>query len=331
MLNLTPQLMAVGFLVSFAVADDGSDAPRHSIRWFKNFGEARLASAKEKKPLLIDFEAEWCGFCKKLDRETYADEKVIRFVRDNFIAVKVDTDKHPELKSQFKVNGLPTILFLAPGGEETHRIVGFRPPTPFLKEARESAKSSSALVELKEAADKAPSDIAAQRAYTRALLAAGNAETAVEILAAALEKCPDDVPEKATLLLDLGDARRVSGKAKQAAEIYGKVLALKPEKAGASRRKALLALANVTLALRDHAAAIAALDEFLGSEFFESRPLAPSAQQEQLEALFLRGYAYAVLKDAGKALADLKTAAKVDPDGHWGMRASFIIATVEVP
>ncbi len=41
----------------------------------------------------------------------------------------------------------------------------------------------------------------------------------------------------------------------------------------------------------------------------------------QLEVLFLHGYAHAVLKDAGGALAGLRRAVEADPEGYWGSRA----------
>lgn len=72
-------------------------------------------------PTVVDFYAVWCGPCKMIAplvedlKGEYADKV-------NF--VKVDVDQEPGLAAQYGINAMPTFLFLAPGGEETGRIVG---------------------------------------------------------------------------------------------------------------------------------------------------------------------------------------------------------------
>lgn len=73
-------------------------------------------------PAIVDFSAEWCGWCKKLepilaDLEKEYDGK-IRFLR-------VDTDRSPDLAREFGVQGLPTMV-LFKDGKPFDRVEGYR-------------------------------------------------------------------------------------------------------------------------------------------------------------------------------------------------------------
>ena len=93
------------------------------IVWLDDLAKAHARALELQRPLLIDFEAGGCGWCKKLDRETYADGDVIRFVNEHCVPVKLAVDKsvkHKEFSTAFAVTGLPTMLFLRarPHGDE---------------------------------------------------------------------------------------------------------------------------------------------------------------------------------------------------------------------
>lgn len=73
--------------------------------------------------LLLDVYATWCGPCKMLApilSEIASEEK------DNIRIIKMDSDKYPDLASELKVGGLPT-LFLFQGGNEVDRLEGAPP------------------------------------------------------------------------------------------------------------------------------------------------------------------------------------------------------------
>ncbi|HVR73653.1 MAG TPA: thioredoxin family protein [Planctomycetota bacterium] len=329
---------------------DARPASAHAIPWAKSFAEAREAAAREGKPLLVDFEAEWCGYCKKLDRETFMDERVIRLVRERFVAVKVDVDREPDLPKKFEVSNLPTILCLSAGGDVLQRIEGFRPPERFLAEIGKSAESSSSFEKLKTLAAESPADPGAQRAYARALVGAKNLEGAVKVLRAALETSKEGTA-RAGILLDLGDTFRSAGKNADARKVYEEVIALEGAAPQETRRKAFVPLAHVLLRLEEPTAAVETLDRALRevepAEAIESRtpvkdppepPGSPEALAaagrrdaalDRIEALFLRAYAHSIRKDAEKAIADLRATKEADPEGPWGLEAERILDVIE--
>ena len=59
-----------------------------------NYFESGFVKAKrEGKILLVDVYTDWCGYCKKMDRETYTDAKIIEKLNKDFVMVKLNPEK----------------------------------------------------------------------------------------------------------------------------------------------------------------------------------------------------------------------------------------------
>jgi len=88
--------------------------------------EAKLAG----KPIVIDFWASWCVYCKKLDKLVWKDPAVAAESR-RFVTLKVDATapddaEMEKIKEEFKVPGLPRVVFIDSRGEVLHgQSVGF--------------------------------------------------------------------------------------------------------------------------------------------------------------------------------------------------------------
>lgn len=110
--------------------------PPKPLSWEHSEELARAKAAQEKKPLLVDFTATWCGACQELSKETFADPRVQEKM-SNYVVVKVDAtnDEDPQIdrvKDKYKVVGLPTVVIFDSNGQERKRFNEFVPPEPFL-------------------------------------------------------------------------------------------------------------------------------------------------------------------------------------------------------
>lgn len=61
------------------------------IQW-KTWAELEKAIAQEPKPVFIYFNAEWCAYCKKLDREVFTKTAIIKKINSDYYALKMDVE-----------------------------------------------------------------------------------------------------------------------------------------------------------------------------------------------------------------------------------------------
>jgi thiol:disulfide interchange protein DsbD len=108
------------------------------IDWVQLENASMETLKKEKRPILIDFYADWCAACRELDRKTFADKRVAE-KSEAFTMVRVDCTSPDKictaLTERLKVSGLPTLVFMGAEGEERRglRAVGFLGPDEMLK------------------------------------------------------------------------------------------------------------------------------------------------------------------------------------------------------
>jgi thiol:disulfide interchange protein DsbD len=113
--------------------------PGEGVKWTP-YSEKVLDQAKESgKPIIIDLYADWCPGCRHMDRITFHEPSIIEAAAKDFVMIRVDFSRRGDRESEtlahsYDVLGIPTVIFLKPGGEERVdlRVTEVMPPDEFL-------------------------------------------------------------------------------------------------------------------------------------------------------------------------------------------------------
>lgn len=102
--------------------------PVASIRWIEDPSEALAAAAQSGKPIMAYVTSTNCGYCRKMEKETWSEPAIGRLVGQNFIPLKLLADDHPEAVAALKVRAFPTTVLITPQGKAFAGKPGFMEP-----------------------------------------------------------------------------------------------------------------------------------------------------------------------------------------------------------
>ncbi|MDN3618640.1 DUF255 domain-containing protein [Polaribacter undariae] len=119
---------------------------QENVKWL-SFEEALELNKEKPKPILVDIYTDWCGYCKKMDLNTYSNKTIGDYINKNFYAVKLDGEGKEDIvfndhTFKFQKEGrrgyhqlaaslmdgqlsYPTTLFLSEEVELLDRIPGY--------------------------------------------------------------------------------------------------------------------------------------------------------------------------------------------------------------
>lgn len=143
-------LLAVGLIALLSTSDSSSGSVASEVKavTWHGFDEGVALARRENKKILIDVYTDWCGWCKKMDKEVYIDEKVGQVIASNFIAVKLDAESQKgasfggtlmneaSVASALGATGYPTTVFLDSESKPITKIAGYMEPTEFVNVIR---------------------------------------------------------------------------------------------------------------------------------------------------------------------------------------------------
>ena len=110
--------------------------------WLNDFKKAQREATATKKFLLLDFTgSDWCGWCRKFDKEVFSQPQFKDYARQNLVLLEVDFPRakpqsvevrkqNLELANQYQVQGFPTIVVLDGNGQKLWQYDGYFPGGP---------------------------------------------------------------------------------------------------------------------------------------------------------------------------------------------------------
>jgi tetratricopeptide (TPR) repeat protein len=165
-------------------------APTVAIKWEKKFDDALREAKRSGHPIVVDFWAEWCGWCHRLERTTYADPTVIQRAQ-GFVAVRVNTEgsrRELEVCAKYGVGErLPVILFLSPEGRQLFRVEGYQGPGQFPRTLDLAHQVGQRVAAWEAAIDASPNESGALLALGRHMLNQGYYHEATDLLRRAVD------------------------------------------------------------------------------------------------------------------------------------------------
>ncbi len=121
------------------VAGDAAPDQSGRVAWMEwNEDTFRLAREMDL-PILLDIHGVWCHWCHVMDRGTYENPDVASLINAEFIPIRVDTDRRPDINARYNMGGWPTTVILTPAAEVlTGRT--YIPPDDMLRLLRQTAE-----------------------------------------------------------------------------------------------------------------------------------------------------------------------------------------------
>jgi thioredoxin-related protein len=107
------------------------------VDWGQDYNQALQKAKAGKKLVMVDIYTDWCGWCKKLDRDVYTNAQVEEKLSKDFVSVKINPEKNAsnaQLARQFGTRGYPHIVFTDAEGHKIGEIRGYTGAADFLKQ-----------------------------------------------------------------------------------------------------------------------------------------------------------------------------------------------------
>lgn len=126
------------------------------ILWHKDLQTAAREAAVRGRPIMAVVGARWCGYCRKMQAETFPNPAVAAHVKDQFVPLLIDADEQPALVQKLNVASFPSVLVISPEQKIIGRFTGFQLANQLDKSLASFHRAQTKRAEAKAAETKEP-------------------------------------------------------------------------------------------------------------------------------------------------------------------------------
>lgn len=142
-MSIGKQVCAVLTLAVLVFGDSLLSQTKGALEWL-TFEQAMEKAKLENRKVLVDVYTDWCGWCKKMDKEVYADPGVVEVLSQYFVVAKLNAESSKDItykgtkltERRFAagagVSGYPSTIFFESDSKPITLLPGFVPAPRFI-------------------------------------------------------------------------------------------------------------------------------------------------------------------------------------------------------
>lgn len=135
------------FVVLANFATHQTSPANDSLKWY-SLEEVQVLMETEPRKVFVDVVADWCKWCKVMEKETFTDPDVIDYINKNYYAVRMDFESeqtieflgksltNKELATSWNVRDLPAIVFWEEAFGSKFLSTGYKKADQFLADLK---------------------------------------------------------------------------------------------------------------------------------------------------------------------------------------------------
>lgn len=129
--------------VGYSIPDAEAQRTGTSPMTWQRYDQGLSAAKNHKKYVFVQFYANWCGYCRKMDKEVFTQPHILNQLKHHFVSIRVNGESanaltingkkvsEQQLTQQHNVSGYPTLLFMDQQGKPIGKHPGYLGPDEF--------------------------------------------------------------------------------------------------------------------------------------------------------------------------------------------------------